>query len=440
MTKRFRALPVRDNTDLRVDREAGTAGVIYGVSAIQAVEALGHGVLADATTLAQVEEQGNSTKMGLKCRYTHPGMSSDGLGKMLGRLRDFRVEGDKTVADLHFNKSSRKTPDGDLGDYVMTLAEEDPAALGMSIVFDMQAVWVTTDGDEVPAGDDDEDRDEQYTTTMPLARVKSLMACDVVDEPAANRDGLFSSALWASNVQAEQAFDQLDNVLNGWGVSPQKAYEVATRYFDARGVNVNQVKGEEMADKKQEATNQPDVTAEQVTELQAKLDAALAELSAKNAEAEAAASELAAKAEAETELSQRVGKLEAALDASNKRNAEMAAEVRRKRFGELAKEWTGETAKHVALLEQLADSAGEDSDAFGFYVQTQNAVAEQLNSSALFEDIGSDKPATETEPKGFDAVVRERMAADGVSYSVAAKRVTDEQPELYNEYVMGKRG
>lgn len=440
MTKRFRALPVRDNTDLRIDREAGAAGVIYGVSAIQAVEALGHGVLADATTLAQVEEHGNATKMGLKCRYTHPGMSSDGLGKMLGRLRDFRVEGDKTVADLYFNKSSRKTPDGDLGDYVMTLAEEDPAALGMSIVFDMQAVWVTTDGEEVPAGDDDEDRDEQYTTTMPLARVKALMACDVVDEPAANRDGLFSSALWASNVQAEQAFDQLDNVLNEWGVSPQKAYEVATRYFDARGVNVNQVKGEEMADKKQEATNQPDVTAEQVTELQAKLDAALAELSAKSAEAEAAASELAAKAEAETELSQRVGKLEQALDASNKRNAEMAAEARRKRFGELAKEWTGETAKHVALLEQLADSAGEDSDAFGFYVQTQNAVAEQLNSSALFEDIGSDKPATETEPKGFDAVVRERMAADGVSYSVASKRVTDEQPELYNEYVMSKRG
>ena len=436
MTKRFRTLPVRDNQELRVDREAGVAGVIYGVSAIQAVEALGHGILADATTLKQVEEYGNAAKNGVKSRYTHPGMSSDGLGKLLGRLRNFRTEGDKTVADLHFAKSSRKTPDGDLGDYVMTLAEEDPAALGMSIVFDMQQVWVTTDGEEVPVSDDEEDNDQQYTTTMPLARVKALMACDVVDEPAANRDGLFSSALWASNQDAEQAFGQLDEVLNEWGVSPTKAYEVAIKYFDARGVKVNP-KGSEMAKEETKAT-QPETAPDKAVELQAQVDELLAQLAARDAEAEAVASELAAKAEAETELSARLRKVEEALDASNKRNAELATEARRKRFGELAEDWTGETAKHVALLEQLADSAGEDSEAFGFYVQTQNAVAEQLNASQLFEDIGSDKPASE--PKGFDAVVRERMAADKVSYSVAAKRVTDEQPELYDEYVLSKRG
>ena len=50
---------------------------------IQAVEALGHGMMIDEVTLDQVVAYGNVLAKGVKCRFTHPGLSSDGLGSLL---------------------------------------------------------------------------------------------------------------------------------------------------------------------------------------------------------------------------------------------------------------------------------------------------------------------------------------------------------------------
>lgn len=408
--ERFRSLPVKSN-QLRVDRDQR---VIFGVSAAQAVEALGHGVMLDEKSLDQLVSMGNASQRGIKSRFTHPGMSADGLGKYLGRLRDFRREGDKAVADLHLSALASKSPSGDLGAYVMDMATNEPDMFGMSVVIDMDRVWRLADGSERPYYDDGtESAPKDALDQLPVARVKQFVACDAVDEPAANRDGLFSSALWHTNADAEQAFAQLDDVLQEWGVSPDKAYDVALKYFNARGVKVQ--RGVKMEEK--------DNTAEQLATLQAQVDAMREQLAAKEA--------------AEAEAKARAEQVTAALDASNARIAQMEADAQQARFRALAARWAGDTDGHVELLTQLADGSGEDSKAFRFYVEQQNAVAAQLSESKLFEEIGtsrqSDNDASAVAKVNRLASAKAKEA--GINLGDAMNQVFSEQPDLYRAYV-----
>ena len=189
----------------RVDREQH---VISGVSAMQAVEALGHRLMVDAKTLEQFVTLANATAHGLKSRFTHPGLSADGLGKHLGRIRNFRVEGDKALGDLYLSETAAKSPHGDLRDYVETLAEEDPESFGLSVVVDGYGAWQLADGTEV-----NNDGDGKPTTAIgkyPALRVTAAYAVDAVDEPAANRDGLFGAFSRTTNELAAEVYAQLD--------------------------------------------------------------------------------------------------------------------------------------------------------------------------------------------------------------------------------------
>jgi hypothetical protein len=230
-----------------IDRERG---IIRGASAIQAVEALGHDLLVDDVALGQVVKLGNAAPNGVKVRYTHPGMCSDGLGKLLGRQRDFRIEGDKAVGDIHLAAVSATSPEGDLRGYVLDLAEEDPAAFAMSIVFLGHSVWKLKGGKEIRSDDPSlrregpygytYERPEDATTEIPFARVESLHASDIVDEPAANRDGLFGAraavaALSSTTgADASAAFEQLDELRTHLGLSVDDAQQFIARYFAAR--------------------------------------------------------------------------------------------------------------------------------------------------------------------------------------------------------------
>ena len=128
----FRGARVPVAEPVNVARNGGDngAGLLSGVSLIAAGEALGHDMWIDDVTLSQVAEYANQGKHGIKSRFTHPSMSADGMGRHLGRIKDVRVEGDRVLGDLHFAKSAHATPDGNLAEYVMELAEEDPAAAG----------------------------------------------------------------------------------------------------------------------------------------------------------------------------------------------------------------------------------------------------------------------------------------------------------------------
>lgn len=99
--------------------------------------------------LKKLAALGNKATGGLKSRFTHPTLSSDGLGKFLGRAKNFTLDsvrvnrGGEMVllhavrADLHFDKTALDKPvDGGkpLAEYVMDLAESDPDALSSSVV------------------------------------------------------------------------------------------------------------------------------------------------------------------------------------------------------------------------------------------------------------------------------------------------------------------
>ncbi|MBX3444262.1 MAG: hypothetical protein KF774_17805 [Planctomyces sp.] len=191
-----------------VERAGGDfgAGLIRGVSVITRGAALGHGGWIDGTFLDQVAFSANQRKLGIKSRFTHPGLSSDGMGTQLGRLKNATRDGDQVFADLHFAKSSHQTPDGDLADYVMSLAEETPEDFGLSIVFrsdrlaEQEFEAAHQEDYEVEDGRGKKETRSRFRSpdadnveNLPHYRLASLHAGDVVDSPAANAGGLFST-------------------------------------------------------------------------------------------------------------------------------------------------------------------------------------------------------------------------------------------------------
>ena len=163
--------------NVRVDRDKeiirGFAVVTKGITHDERGE-------FDNDELDTVVGLGNGAKMGIKSRFGHPNMSNTALGTFLGRVKNFRQIGDIVRADLHIDKTAHNTPDGDLADYVMNLAESDPDAFGSSMVihWDKEFRNETDERDGIP----------------PLIRVKKLLSVDVVDEPAAN-NGFFSETV-----------------------------------------------------------------------------------------------------------------------------------------------------------------------------------------------------------------------------------------------------
>lgn len=424
---KFRSLPLRESPS-RVDRENR---VIYGVSAAQAVEALGHGMMLDGKTLQQIVDLGNRAKSGVKSRFTHPGLSSDGMGKHLGRMKNFRVEGDKAVGDLYLADIASKAPDGDLASYVMDLAEEDSAAFGMSVVIGVDQVWPMADGTEQPVYEYDDDFNyippKGALTELPVARAKSLDAVDVVDEPAANRDGMFSAALRGTNQLAENMFGNFDGLLAEVGMTPQQAWGYALKYFDARGVDLKKVGMEQEqnavapvaeeepvtlydADVVEESQGDEEVTQEEAKELQAKLSAF--EQREKDALAKTAA------------LAETI--------------ATMQKEARSAHFQKLATGWQGEIAAHLTVLEAL----GEGSEAYGVYCRQQSALSEQISTGKLFEELGrnSQTSANATAAERLDTEAKQIAASEKISYAQAVEQAAKRNPELYKQYVAEMRG
>ena len=177
-------------TAFRAAPESVEDGVIRGCSIVTAGPALGHGVWLDNAFVEECFRQASALKQGLKVRFGHPSMCSEALGTNLGRFRNFRIvdNGDRLIADMHFIKSAYNTPHGDLASYVMQLAIDDPDAFGTSIVFEMGDVRL--DEDDL----DESGKPKEYATC------KKLHACDFVDQPAANPNGLFAEASVAGKV------------------------------------------------------------------------------------------------------------------------------------------------------------------------------------------------------------------------------------------------
>lgn len=155
-TTRFQTL---NPTSIDADKST-----IFGVSVITKGIAKGHDLIVDDTTLAQVVKCGNGAKNGIKVKVGH----DSGVEEIVGRLTNFRVEEDKVLADLELLSSSPRR------DFIFELAQKTPEAVGLSIAFEGKP---------------------EAANGQQMARCTRLRSVDLVDEPAANPDGLFEVAV-----------------------------------------------------------------------------------------------------------------------------------------------------------------------------------------------------------------------------------------------------
>lgn len=174
-----------------VDRDAG---IIRGVSVITRGEAKGHGMFVDDKMLHQVADAINGKPNGLKTRMEH----GVGAARLMGKMRNARVEGDRVKACWHLNNSSPYR------EQVLELAEEAPEDAGMSIEF-------KPDREEIGG--------------KVYARCQELRAVVLCENPAAN-DGLFEEKNFAEVVPEELAEVQPEDREEA-GL-PDGSYPVAT--------------------------------------------------------------------------------------------------------------------------------------------------------------------------------------------------------------------
>lgn len=245
----------------RVDKSGGRfgAGVITGFAVVTRGEALGHGLWIDDVFVASVSEALAASDMGLKSRFTHPDMSGDGLAKGLGRTVFSKSGGGITRGDLHLWKTSRESPDGDLGGYVLERAVEDPDSFGSSIVFDhdyeaQKAFAIKHGAKEIltewgPGLDFSgfKSPDPDNAKNLPHARLGKLRAVDIVDDPAANPSGLFHRDATFKEAEGllEYAlgFSDRKPELVSLDIDPDRVGGFVRRFLNSRGLEVTKLKG-----------------------------------------------------------------------------------------------------------------------------------------------------------------------------------------------------
>lgn len=164
-------------------------GTIHGVSMITGdLEAKGHGLQVDKTTLKQIYEC--AVGMGKVPVKTNHGTGVDAVN---GYLHNFRIDGDKVRGDWVLLKAYPTTP------HLMEMAEKMPESVGLSVAF--RGDPELADGTPVYF---DAELKQHYTLKagqrMPVtagtklfARCQELVSTDLVASPAANPDGMFSA-------------------------------------------------------------------------------------------------------------------------------------------------------------------------------------------------------------------------------------------------------
>ena len=149
-----------------VDRKTG---IISGVSVITQGEAKGHGVKIDRKTLETFKARADEFPGGVRVKADH----GTGFASIVGMLDGFRIDGEKLRADLRLLKSDSHY------EKTMDMAESMPSIFGLSPSFSQITEKV---GGEL------------------FARCQDLYSVDLVDAPAANPSGLYSSIVDSENI------------------------------------------------------------------------------------------------------------------------------------------------------------------------------------------------------------------------------------------------
>ena len=192
---------------LRADTVGGMIGVDRTSNTINGYVVAQAGVFKDKRgefdhkSLRQIERLMKANTGGTKSRLGHPTLSSDGIGTFLGRAFNPRIETVKRKggelelvrADLRIDRSAFASPSGDIGTYLMDLAESDPEALSSSLVLQADKEYML-DSKNRPKVDD------KGETLPPLWRPTAIHASDVVDTGDA-ADGFLGHQLNADGLR-----------------------------------------------------------------------------------------------------------------------------------------------------------------------------------------------------------------------------------------------
>lgn len=149
----------------KVDSEAG---IISGVSVITVGECAGKhsGTFVDQTTLKLILGLADSFKDGVKVKLSMNREHDGSVGQIVGSLKGFRLDGDNLRADLHLLKSDENFSK------IVEMSSKMPEAFGLSVV--------------VP-------NHYEKVNGRKTLRPTDIFSVDLVEEPAANKTGLFSA-------------------------------------------------------------------------------------------------------------------------------------------------------------------------------------------------------------------------------------------------------
>lgn len=173
-------------------------GLILGISVVTAGEAKGHEVWLDKSFVADVVRMGNNNPQGIKARFGHPTMSAEALGTYLGQFTNFRIskDGRQALADLQLNEAAKVSPNGDLYEWILTMAKTAPEQLGASIVFGIGIEYYhDLEGNHTLTAAKDNTEVDDKGNAKRFVSIAALYGADLVDEPAANEAGLFSAVM-----------------------------------------------------------------------------------------------------------------------------------------------------------------------------------------------------------------------------------------------------
>jgi len=143
----------------------------------------------DDVFLDKVVQIGNAEPKGISSNFQH---NDEKLGTYLGKVTNFYRDGDVVRAKLTLSELAFKSPNGDLGSYILSAAKEIPEEFGLSIVFSRD---LEEEKNFISAYEKDGkfiSPDKNNPNNIIHARLYLLAGVDAVGTPAANPSGLFS--------------------------------------------------------------------------------------------------------------------------------------------------------------------------------------------------------------------------------------------------------
>lgn len=197
---------------LTVDREGGIIKSVAVLTAGMAWPAAAEPFMIDEIMLQQCADGINAAANGIKSRISHPELAGgpmwpggDGVFHLVGRARNATLTEGQVRADIHLGPHAKNSPNGNMWEFLLDLAEHDPTACGLSIRF-------------VPA---------DYATGEDgalIGRIAAMQAVDFVGSPGGNPSGMLSGDKSAPKKPGRDERTSGDYTGDGTVNAKQRAY------------------------------------------------------------------------------------------------------------------------------------------------------------------------------------------------------------------------